>query len=103
MRNIAKCFAVMGLACIALSSCDNDKFLDVPHYDILDIESQFGSDDNALRGLNGIYTFNQGSSQDNNWGFKPNLFTGSHPTMIPSVQVGMSSSLIRPGIQMSVS
>ena len=81
MRNIAKCFAVMGLACIALSSCDNDKFLDVPHYDILDIESQFESDDNALRGLNGIYAFNQGSTQDNNWGFKPNLFTGSHPTM----------------------
>lgn len=81
MRNIAKCFAVMGLACIALSSCDNDKFLDVPHYDILDIESQFENDDNALRGLNGIYAFNQGSTQDNNWGFKPNLFTGSHPTM----------------------
>lgn len=62
MRNIAKCFAVMGLACIALSSCDNDKFLDVPHYDILDIESQFENDDNALRGLNGIYAFNQGST-----------------------------------------
>lgn len=81
MRNIAKYFAVMGLACFTLTSCDNEKFLDVPHYDILDIESQFESDDNARLGLNGIYAYNQGSAEDNNWGFKPNLFTGSHPTM----------------------
>ena len=81
MKNIIKYFALAGLGCVAFSSCDNDKFLDVPKYDILDIESQFESDDNARLGLNGIYAYNNVSKQANNWGFKPQLFTGSHPTM----------------------
>ena len=69
------------LVLAGLSSCNNDKFLDVPQYDILDIESQFAGDEYAFRGLNGIYVYNNVSKQDNSWGFKPNLFTGSHPTM----------------------
>ena len=81
MKNIIKYFALAGLGCVAFSSCDNDKFLDVPKYDILDMESQFESDDNARLGLNGIYAYNNVSKQANNWGFKPQLFTGSHPTM----------------------
>ena len=81
MKKIIKYFALAGLGCVAFSSCDNDKFLDVPKYDILDIETQFESDDNARLGLNGIYAYNNVSKQDNSWGFKPNLFTGSHPTM----------------------
>lgn len=81
MKNIIKYFALAGLGCVAFSSCDNDKFLDVPKYDIQDIESQFESDDNARLGLNGIYAYNNVSKQANNWGFKPQLFTGSHPTM----------------------
>ena len=81
MKNIIKYFALAGLGCVAFSSCDNDKFLDVPKYDILDIESQFESDDNARLGLNGIYAYNNVSKQANNWGFKPQLLTGSHPTM----------------------
>ena len=81
MKNIIKYFALAGLGCVAFSSCDNDKFLDVPKYDILDIESQFESDDNARLGLNGIYAYNNVSKQDDSWGFKPQLFTGSHPTM----------------------
>ena len=81
MKKIIKYFALAGLGCVAFSSCDNDKFLDVPKYDIQDIETQFESDDNARLGLNGIYAYNNVSKQDNSWGFKPNLFTGSHPTM----------------------
>ena len=73
--------ALVGLGCIALSSCDNEEFLDVPKYDILDISSQYEGDDNARLGLNGIYAYNNVSKQDNSWGYKPNLFTGSHPTM----------------------
>ena len=81
MKKLFKYFALAGLGCVALSSCDNEKFLDVPHYDILAIDAQFENDDNARLGLNGIYVYNNVSTQDDSWGFKPNLFTGSHPTM----------------------
>jgi len=81
MKHLIKYFVLAGLGCVALSSCDNEKFLDVPQYDILDINAQFESDDNARLGLNGIYAYNNVSTQDNSWGYKPNMFTGSHPTM----------------------
>ncbi len=81
MKKLIKYFALAGLGIVALSSCNNDEFLDVPQYDILDIESQFAGDEYARRGLNGIYAYNNVSKQDNSWGYKPNLFTGSHPTM----------------------
>lgn len=81
MKKLIKYFALAGLGIVALSSCDNEKFLDVPKYDILDISTQFEGDDNARLGLNGIYAYNNVSKEDNSWGYKPNLFTGSHPTM----------------------
>ena len=81
MKKLIKYFALAGLGIVALSSCNNDDFLDVPQYDILDISAQFEGDDNARLGLNGIYAYNNVSQQDNSWGYKPNLFTGSHPTM----------------------
>ena len=81
MKKLIKYFALAGLGIVALSSCNNNDFLDVPQYDILDIESQFAGDEYARRGLNGIYAYNNVSKQDNSWGYKPNLFTGSHPTM----------------------
>lgn len=68
-------------ATMGFSSCDNDEFLDVPKYDVIDIADQFKSDVNARYGLNGIYAYNNVSEKDNSWGFKPNLFTGTHPTM----------------------
>ena len=63
------------------SSCNNDKFLDVTRYDVADLQYQFESDHAARVSLNGIYVYNNVSKQDNSWGFKPNLFTGCHPTM----------------------
>lgn len=63
------------------SSCDNEKFLDVTRYDVADLQYQFESDHAARVSLNGIYVYNNVSKQDNSWGYKPNLFTGSHPTM----------------------
>jgi hypothetical protein len=70
--------SVMGLG---LTSCNNENFLDVPQYTIVDIDAEFSSDDNARLGLNGIYAYNNISKQDDSWGYKPNLFTGSHPTL----------------------
>ena len=81
MKKLIKYFALAGLGIVSLSSCNNEEFLDVPKYDILDIASQFEGDENARLGLNGIYAYNNVSKQDNSWGYKPNLFTGSHPTM----------------------
>ena len=81
MKKLIKYFALAGLGIVALSSCNNEEFLDVPQYDIVDISTQFMGDDNARLGLNGIYAYNNVSTQDNSWGYKPNLFTGSHPTM----------------------
>ena len=73
--------ALCGMVGLGLTSCNNDKFLEVPQYDILDINSQFAGDEYARRGLTGIYVYNNVSQQDDSWGYKPNLFTGSHPTM----------------------
>lgn len=81
MKNIVKCLAVAGAGMSLMTSCDNDEFLTTTQYDILQPEVQFTSDANGLMGLNGIYTFNNVSKFDNSWGYKPNLFTGSHPTM----------------------
>ena len=69
------------LVLTGLSSCDNEKFLDVTRYDVADLQYQFESDHAARVSLNGIYVYNNVSKQDNSWGYKPNLFTGSHPTM----------------------
>ena len=69
------------LVLTGLSSCDNEKFLDVTRYDVADLKYQFESDHAARVSLNGIYVYNNVSKQDGSWGYKPNLFTGSHPTM----------------------
>ena len=69
------------LVLAGFSSCDNEKFLDVTRYDVADLQYQFESDHAARVSLNGIYVYNNVSKQDNSWGYKPNLFTGSHPTM----------------------
>ena len=69
------------LVLTGLSSCNNEKFLDVTRYDVADLQYQFESDHAARVSLNGIYVYNNVSKQDNSWGYKPNLFTGSHPTM----------------------
>ena len=81
MKKSIKYLALASLGVVALSSCNNDNFLDVPQYNIVGIETQFESDDKARLGLNGIYVYNNVSREDDCWGFKPNLFTGCHPTM----------------------
>lgn len=69
---------------VGVTSCDNDKFLNVDHYSILDVNSGYDSDTHVLRSLNGCYDLmlptedNQGYNGDP---FKPYIFTGCHPTM----------------------
>lgn len=82
MNKIFKFFGVVAVGALALTSCDNEKFLDVTQYDKIDINSQFSTDEGALAGLTGIYDLmNANDGPDGDWGFKPNLFSGTHPTM----------------------
>jgi len=65
-----------------LTSCDNDEFLEVDHYDIIASDAMYETDANAKKGLNGVYDMVfPNDDYDGDWGFKPNLFTGCHPTI----------------------
>ena len=67
----------------SLSSCNNEEFLNVTHYSILEMKTMFESDNNAKAALNGCYDMMLPSNTSGHNGdpFKPYLFTGSHPTM----------------------
>ena len=70
---------MMGLG---LTSCDNEEFLNVTAYDVVDEAASYESKDNAKRALNGVYDLvYPDDAYDGDWGFKPNLFTGCHPTI----------------------
>ena len=65
-----------------LTSCDNDEFLEVDQYEIVSSDAMYENDANAKKGLNGVYDMMYpNDSYDGDWGFKPNLFTGCHPTI----------------------
>lgn len=67
---------------LGVTSCDTNEFLDVDHYSILDAEQMFKSDKDAKAGLIGCYDMMLPVSETNgDWGIKPNLFIGGHPTM----------------------
>lgn len=69
---------------LGVTSCDNDKFLTVDHYSILDLNSGYDTDEHLLRSLNGCYDSMLPSEDDekrNADPFKPYIFTGCHPTM----------------------
>ena len=74
--------AVCGMMGLGLTSCNNDEFLNVDQYDIIATEAMYESDANAKKGLNGVYDMVfPNDDYDGDWGFKPNLFTGCHPTI----------------------
>jgi len=83
MKNIYRFLSVVAMAgaAVALSSCDNEEFLATTQYDIVDANAMFESDDNAKMGMTGVYKMVNQSDQDGDWGFKPNLMVGCHPTM----------------------
>jgi hypothetical protein len=71
-----------GLMSLGLTSCDNDAFLDVEHYTTIDPNGLFEKNVNAVKGINGVYDMMYPNDDfDGDWGFKPNLFTGCHPTI----------------------
>ncbi len=86
MKNIAKYISVLGCGLLALgafTSCDNDEFLTVTEYSKLPMDYMYQSDDNAKQGMTGVYKLMvpYDGVGNGDWGFKPNLFTGSHPTL----------------------
>ena len=84
MKKITKIlFALVGgLFLLGLSSCNDKEFLTVDHYSILPSDQMFKTDKDAQAGLVGCYDMMlPNSDTDGDWGFKPNLFVGGHPTM----------------------
>lgn len=86
MKHIFKLKLLVSLTCVlfvvGITSCNDEEFLDVEHYSILAADQMFKTDDNAIAGLNGCYDMMLPVAEaDANWGFKPNLFIGGHPTM----------------------
>lgn len=66
---------------LGFTSCDNDEFLNVTQYNVVEMSAMYENDANAKRGLNGVYDMMYPSDYNGDWGFKPNLFTGCHPTI----------------------
>ncbi len=67
---------------LGFTSCDNDEFLNVTEYSVIETTAMYESDANAKKGLNGVYDMMYpNGAYDGDWGFKPNLFTGCHPTI----------------------
>ena len=87
-----------------LSSCNNDKFLEVPHGNIISSDAIFASDDAALATLTGCYdlmlpsqnTDFAGNEVHNSDPYKPYVFTTSHPTM-DSQASGWDAAFCRQG------
>ncbi len=75
--------AALGIATMGVNtSCNNDDFLTVEHYDILPADQMFKTEKDALSGLNGIYDcLFADSKYADAWNFKPQLFFGCHPTL----------------------
>jgi hypothetical protein len=71
--------ALCGAMGLGLTSCDNDKFLDVTHYNMLTGDAMFENDDNAIKGMTGCY--DQLLPRTNDDPYKYWIFNGSHPTM----------------------
>ena len=81
-RYILLSAALCSVTGLGLTSCDNEEFLNVDQYDIIDKSAMYENDANAKKALNGVYDLMYPSGDyDGDWGFKPNLFTGCHPTI----------------------
>jgi hypothetical protein len=82
MKKITKTvYILVGvLLLLGANSCTSD-YLNVDHYSILNADQMFKSDEDAKAGLVGCYTMMLPTDIDGDWGIKPNLFIGGHPTM----------------------
>ena len=96
--------ALCGLMGLGLTSCDNDKFLDVEHGNILPADAIFDTDEAAIAALTGCYDLMlpsqtkdfAGNAVHNDDPFKPYVFTTSHPTM-DSQASGWDAAFCRQG------
>ena len=68
---------------LGLTSCDNEKYLEVKQTELLASDAMFESDANAIQALTGCYDLILPSNTSGHNGdpFKPYVFTTSHPTM----------------------
>jgi hypothetical protein len=75
--------ALCGMVGLGLTSCNNDKFLDVTQPNILASSAMFETEENAKAALTGCYDLMLPSQTTghNADPFKPYIFTTSHPTM----------------------
>jgi len=75
--------ALCSLMGLGLTSCDNEKFLEVKQTELLSSDAMFENDDNAKAALTGCYDLMLPSqtSGHNADPYKPYVFTTSHPTM----------------------
>ena len=71
--------ALCGTMGIGLTSCNNDKFLDVTHYNMLPGEAMYENDENAIKGMTGCYDQLLPRTCDDP--YKYWIFNGQHPTM----------------------
>jgi len=85
MKNISKIILTVcsvSFLLFGMNSCNNEEFLTVDHYGILDVDQMFKTDEDAKSGLVGCYDMMLPVAEtDGDWGIKPNLFIGCHPTM----------------------
>ena len=81
MKNIFKYIGVAAMGCVALTSCDNDQFLDVTHYTMLEGDAMFVNDANAIKGMTGCYDLLHRRGGKNDDPYKYWIFNGNHPTM----------------------
>lgn len=84
MKKISKIIFTLAsmVLVLGINSCNTEEFLKVDHYSILDANQMFKSDEDAKAGLVGCYDMMLPVEATNaDWGFKPNLFIGGHPTM----------------------
>jgi hypothetical protein len=78
-----------GLLLMGVNSCDTEEFLTIDQYSLLPTDMIFNSPEHAKQGLVACYTMmlpydqtiNGVAQADPDWGIKPNLFIGGHPTM----------------------
>lgn len=70
-----------GAMLMGFNSCDNDEFLNVTHYSMLEGDQMFVSDENAIKGMTGCYDLLHRRGSYNDDPYKYWIFNGSHPTM----------------------
>jgi hypothetical protein len=91
MKKISKILYTIAsvLLLVGINSCSKE-YLSTDKYSVVDGTQMFKSYNDAVSGLTGCYNmmlpcqdiYGTGSSAaDGDWGFKPNLFIGGHPTM----------------------